>query len=147
MPTFTQVVIEIQTVTGPVPFYALYDQTANSLSSQSFINGMPVSPTNPLPVSTKPYPFTIITLNASQVVTPNQPIFALLDGQCTCGGYLITEDPNGFYVNQAGTAGTAQSGSTFFYGPNEPCTLVPSTGFVSVNSASAPVTIQGYGLT
>ena len=143
----TPTVIQLQTPSGPLPFWAVFDGTAYTLSSQSFMNGLPVSLANPLLVNSKPLPFNIITLNASQVVTANEPIFALLAGQCLCGGSLITQDPNGFYVNQAGTAGTAQSGSTFFYGPNEECKLVPSNGPVSVNATAAPVTIQGYGLT
>lgn len=141
------VIITLQTPAGPAPFYAVFDGTANVLCSQSFIGGAPVTLDNPLLVNSKPIPFNIITLNASQVVTANQPINALLAGQCLGGGMLITEDPNGFYVNQAGVAGTAQSGSTFWYGPNVPCELVPSTGAVSVNATSAPLTIQGYGLT
>lgn len=140
-------VLTLQTLEGPQPFYAVFDGTANVLCSQSFIDGGPVTLANPLLVNSKPLPFTIVTLNASQVVTAFQPINALLAGQCLCGGYLITNDPNGFYVNQAGVAGTAQSGSTFFYGPNVPCLLVPSAGAVSVNASEAPVTIQGYGLT
>jgi hypothetical protein len=143
----TLVILQLQTGAGLQPFYGVFDGTANVLCSQSFIGGAPVTLANPLLVNSKPLPFNIITLNASQVVTANEPIFALLAGQCLCGGSLITQDPDGFYVNQAGTAGTAQSGSTFFYGPNEECKLVPSNGAVSVNATAAPVTIQGYGLT
>jgi hypothetical protein len=124
----TLTTVSLQTLAGPLLFYAVFDGTAYVLCSQSFIGGAPVTLANPLLVNSKPLPFNVITLNASQIVTP-------------------TQDPNGFFVNQAGTAATAQSGSTFYYGPNEPCTLVPSNGAVSVNSAGTAVNIQGYGLT
>lgn len=128
------------------PFYADWDGTAYVLFSQPYVNGVPVSSTNQMPVLSKPSPFTVISLNQSEVVTANQPIIALNAGNCTAGGLLITSDPNGFYVNQAGVASTSPSGSTFFIGAGVPFALLPSVGPVYVNATESGLIIQGYGL-
>ena len=110
----------------------------------------PVSPNNPLPVTTKPNQTMVIPLDVSTVTTANTAVTALSVGHRTAGGYLITANAAGICISENGTAGvaTGYSGAvqTTCVVANEPYNLAPSSGAVSVNSTSNSVAFSGYGL-
>ena len=149
----TQVYITVMAADGcpkKLPFWATLDSvTGNySLGSTPFINGAPVSSTNPLPTQAEADPPTLTQapLDVTTVVTAGTAVTVLNAGHRNAGGLLQTGNAAGFYVNEIGTAGTTVAGGSIFVQQNQPYAPAPTAGAVSVNATASGVVISGWGL-
>lgn len=129
-----------------------YDSAGNGVDANGIYTqnpggiAVPVSPSAPMPVSSSPGARTIVPLDVATVTTGGTAVTALNAGHATAGGFLVTSNAAGICVSQAGTAGTATSGSTQCVAANQRYNLVPSANAVSVNSTASAVAVGGEGL-
>lgn len=112
------------------------------------VNGAQVDVTNPMPVLTKPAPYTLVTLDVATVTTGGTAVTALSAGHRTAGGWIsnpATATIN-LGINEIGTAsGTTSAGNTTFIAPGQTYTLAPSANAVSVISSDSSHPFSGLG--
>lgn len=112
------------------------------------VNGAQVDQTNPMPVLTKPAPYTLVALDAATVATGGTAVTALIAGHRTAGGWIsnpATATQN-IGINEIGTAtGTTSAGNTTFVAPGQIYFLTPSGNAVSVIASDSSHAFSGYG--
>lgn len=130
-----------------VPMLAIKSGTGTyAFGSIQFVNDLPVSTDNPLPVSQRLAQLTLVPLDIATITMAGTPVNAISAGHRLQGGILVTADIGGMYVNELGLAGTTVAGGTMFVAPNQPYFLAPSVNAVSVNSTVSAVALAGYGM-
>lgn len=92
----------------------------------------------------------IIQLNANEIITGGEAVFALLAGQRSKGGWIGNplEATFNLGINEIDEAtGTATNGNTWFVLPGQTYTLAPSQNAVSVIAEDDGHLFNGEGLT
>ncbi len=132
----------------PRDVYVTANGSIYTFQSTPRVNGAQVDVTNPMPVLTKPAPYTLVPLDVATVTTGGTAVTALLAGNRLAGGWIsnpVTATAN-LGINEIGTAaGTTSAGNTTFIVPGQTYTLTPSGNAVSVISSDSTHAFSGMG--